>query len=160
MLYHSLIYSRLKYGILAWGCANETTLYPLNILHNKILRCLLSVESKRLCINSLYLQSNLLKLNDIYLCEVAKFMFRFENNLLPPIFHKYFLKLSDVHTHSTHSVARRVYFTPQCTSLISKRSLKFEGIEVWEKIPHDLKDSSPATFNRLLKKHILDGYEQ
>ena len=45
MLYYSLVYSALQYGILPWGSASNTVLKPLNIIHNKIARLITKVTN-------------------------------------------------------------------------------------------------------------------
>jgi len=42
MLYYSLIYSRLQYGIIIWITANKTRLNSFKLCQNKILRIMLS----------------------------------------------------------------------------------------------------------------------
>ena len=37
-VYHALIYSYLRYGIFAWGTANDTTIKPLQTLINRAVR--------------------------------------------------------------------------------------------------------------------------
>ena len=37
-IYHSLVKSRLQYGILLWENANQSTLHNLNKVHNRALR--------------------------------------------------------------------------------------------------------------------------
>ena len=37
-IYHSLVKSRLQYGILLWGNANQSTLHNLNKVNNRALR--------------------------------------------------------------------------------------------------------------------------
>ena len=38
MIYYSLIYSRIQYGIVTWGAANKTVLQELNVKLNNIVR--------------------------------------------------------------------------------------------------------------------------
>ena len=38
LLYYSLIYSRIQYGIVTWGTANQTLMHELNVKLNNIVR--------------------------------------------------------------------------------------------------------------------------
>jgi len=40
MLYHSLMNSRVQYGIIAWGRAASYHLQPISIVSNHAMRCL------------------------------------------------------------------------------------------------------------------------
>ena len=124
IVYYSLIYSHLKYGNISWAGTNKTTLKPLVILHNKAIRCMLSAESQHSSNSLLYKQCGVLQLKDIYRSEIAKFMYRFENHMLPPIFHNFFTKISTIHSHATRSVTKRTYFMPRCSFSLTKKNAR------------------------------------
>ena len=75
MLYYSLIYSYIQYGIVTWGTANKTLtgMQELNVKLNNIVRAI-PYRSKYCPVTSLYIALNFLKLDDIYNLELAKFM--------------------------------------------------------------------------------------
>ena len=75
MLYYSLIYSRIQYGIVTWGTANKTLMQELNVKLNNIVRTI-TYSSKYCPVTFLYKTLNFLKLDDIYLLELAKFMYQ------------------------------------------------------------------------------------
>ena len=78
MLYYSLIYSRIQYGIVTWGTANQTLMHELNVKLNNIIRTI-TYSSKYCPVTSLYKTLNFLKLDDIYRLELAKFMYQLHN---------------------------------------------------------------------------------
>ena len=53
MLYYSLIYSRIQYGIVTWGTANKTLMQELNVKLNNIVRTI-TYSSKYCPVTSLY----------------------------------------------------------------------------------------------------------
>ena len=53
MLYYSLIYSRIQYGIVTWGTANKTLMQELNVKLNDIVRAI-TYSSKYCPVTSLY----------------------------------------------------------------------------------------------------------
>ena len=61
-------------------------------MQNKIIRASLFCH-KRTLIGNLYVNFHVLKLSDLIKLEYVKFMYRFENNLLPVSFKKYFTNL-------------------------------------------------------------------
>ena len=55
MLYYSLIYSRIQYGIVTWGTANKTLMQELNVKLNNIVRTITYTGSSKYCpVTSLY----------------------------------------------------------------------------------------------------------
>ena len=79
LVYHALIKSRLQYGIVLWGNANQSALKNLNIMHNRAIQYL-SMQPYRTRLNKLYAFSKLLKVNELYQYSAIKFMFRLYND--------------------------------------------------------------------------------
>ena len=79
LVYHALIKSRLQYGIVLWGNANQSTLKILNKMHNRAIRYI-SMQPYRTRLNKLYAFSKLLKINKLYQYSAMKFMFRLYND--------------------------------------------------------------------------------
>ena len=65
MLYYSLIYSRIQYGIVTWSTANQTLMHELNVKLNNIVRAI-TYSSKYCPVTSFYKTLNFLKLDNIY----------------------------------------------------------------------------------------------
>ena len=53
LVYHALIKSRLQYGIILWGNANQSALKNLNKMHNRAIRYI-SMQPYRTRLNKLY----------------------------------------------------------------------------------------------------------
>ena len=85
IVYFSLVQSHLQYSLNNWERANKVTLHPLEIMQNKIIRASLFCH-KRTLIENLYVKFYVLKLSDLIKLEYVKFMYQFENNLLPVFF--------------------------------------------------------------------------
>ena len=92
MLYYSLVYSRIHYGISAWGTASEVKLKQLRVRLNTILR-IIGKKDYNTPITELYQHLNLLVLDDIYKLELAKIMYLLHHNDLPPVLNNSFTKL-------------------------------------------------------------------
>ena len=98
LVYYSLFHSNIQYSTINWGRAAKSYLYNLKILQNKILRSILFCPS-RSPTNLLYLKLKVLKLDDMLNMEIAKFVFKFKNQLLPDFFNNY-TKLDNVHNYN------------------------------------------------------------
>ena len=91
MLYHSLIYSKLQYGILVWGTASKTHLRELMVRLTSIVHI---IAFSRNCnqMSNLYKSLYLLKLTDIqgganvgiqlyHISEISGILYRSESNI-------------------------------------------------------------------------------
>ena len=68
MLYYSIVYSRIHYGISAWGTASEVKLKQLRVRLNTILK-IIGEKDYNTPITELYQHLNFLILDDIYKLE-------------------------------------------------------------------------------------------
>ena len=100
MLYHSLILSRIQYGILIWGNAAKIHLRELSLRMNNIIRRI-TFSCKYCKMTILYQKPNILKLADIYGLELAKYMHQLYINKLPFSLCEGYLKLNEIHSHKT-----------------------------------------------------------
>ena len=89
-------------------------------MQNKIIRASLFCHTRTL-IGNLYVNFHVLKLSDLIKLEYVKFMYRFENNLLPVSFKKYFTNLDCIHAYDTRSKQKIRFYLPY-----SKKSILFE----------------------------------
>ena len=65
MLYYSLIYSKIQYGIVLWITATKARLQEINVRLNSIVRSI-TRSGKYATVTPLYKHPNILKLDDIY----------------------------------------------------------------------------------------------
>ena len=120
LLYHSLINSKLQYGIIVWGATFKTYLSEVNVRINRIIRAL---SSSNLCtpMSSLYKKLNLLKLEDPYKVELGKFMYLYYNKKTPKIFNSSFKKITEIHSYNTRQVSHSTFFfTENVKNMYSK----------------------------------------
>ena len=89
-VYHALVDSYVKYGILAWGNASDSTLQPLNVLLNKVIRIITFAPYGPLDLKPIYQELEFLNLHQTFLYERGKFMFKRKKDLLPTIIASYF----------------------------------------------------------------------
>ena len=96
---YSLTYSHHQYAIGVWGGAGQTALNRLNVLHNKVLRAM-TYRSYKSRVSPLYKNLNLLKINDICILEIGKFMHNFHWGRLPVNFDHLFTSVNQAHSHA------------------------------------------------------------
>ena len=59
----------------------------------------------------MYSKFGVLKLEDMMNMEIAKFMFKFYNKMLPNSFESYFTKLDSIHSYNTRQKSTNEFFT-------------------------------------------------
>ena len=86
-------------------------------------------------------------------------MYRFENNLLPVSFKKYFTNLDCIHAYDTRNKHKSKYFLPRYQTNYGKKSLQYFGIKLWSEIPQEIKCLSYISFKKIYKNYLFDLYE-
>ena len=135
MLYYAVIHPHLTYGILILGSTDKS------YLNNGVNRRL-----------------QVLKINDLYKLETAKFMHQFSDKSLPASFEKYFTRTTFLHHHSTRTSERSNYFLPHFSTSRKQRSIRFSGVTIWNSIPCKFKNLSLKKFISEYKLHLINQY--
>ena len=86
-----LLYPHLTYGILICGSFFESYFNTLQLSQNKAMR---AITKQRLSdrITPINRRLQVLKINDLYELETAKFMHQFSDKSLPASYEKYFIR--------------------------------------------------------------------
>jgi len=155
--YYSLTYRHLQYAIGVWGGAGKTALKRLNVLHNKVLRAM-TYSSYKSRVSPLYKKLNLLKIDDIYILEIGKFMHKLHWGRIPVNFDQFFTPVSRAHSHATRAATRGGYIWQKASTAKAKRSLKHLGLKILEPIDPPLYDISLPAFKRQLKDKLVNEY--
>ena len=156
LVYHSLVGSKLRYGLICWATANKTQLEKINVAHNTIITYL--TFSKR-CSRMwpLYCQLKVLPLNILIQIEQAKTMFKFEHKMLPKVFDNYFKKPS----HSRYASSQNNFEVVRISSAKEKSQLKYYGPRVWASIPLQIKNAqSLKVFINFYRNHLIGNYSE
>jgi hypothetical protein len=153
-IYNSLVKSHIDYLIEVWGTSTKTNLSILQTAQNKLLKTLFHLDYST---PTDYLYKKLKVMNIIQ-------SYTYHNCILVrKILHK------DIHTKITfskeihqHKMKLRrsidIKLLPPRTNY-GKKSIMYEGSQLYNKLPKNIKESkSIATFKRLLKHHILSRF--
>ena len=157
LVYYGLFHSHLQYSLLNWGRAASSHLQKLIILQNKFIRASLFCAKEK-PINFLYSKFNTLMLTDMINIEFAKFMFKYNNRLLPPSFNNYFTKLDVIHHYNTRQKGTSEFFQPFIASETGKKSLQYIGLKIWKNIPEEFKYCSFSSFKKYVKSSAVSKY--
>ena len=136
IVYYSMFHSHSQYSLLNWARSSKNYLQQLKILQNKVLRAIL-FRPKQFNTTLLYSNLNILKLDDMINMEFAKFMFKFNNKMLPESFDCYFTILDNIHKHNTRQKHRNEYFQFYTSSKSRKKTLQYICLNVWKNIPKE-----------------------
>ena len=158
IIYHSLIYYKLQYGILVWGTASKTHFRELMVRLNNIVRIITFSRNCGRMSNS-YKSLYLLELTEIYELELAKFMFALHNNRSPKIFSYSLAKLESAHDHNTRRLTNNVYFKPLVNKNIGIETILYRGESLWGEIDMNIKTANWASFKMQYKKNLIESYE-
>ena len=90
---------------------------------------------------TIYKMQKILQLKDIYNLEVSKFMYKCTTSQLPATFNNYFKLITDVHSYNTRQVKTRQFALPKARSNWGAKMIKYSAIEIWSKIPPEIKNN-------------------
>ena len=182
-IYYSLVYSHIVYGVHVWGSAYSTESDKILILEKKAVRAMAGERwyqrhgepGPLASSDPLFKQLQVLKLADVYILNVAKFIFSCLSHLTHPMFWDWFTINTDVHDHATTSnttIEQNGYFdvgiVKQNLTLHRKgckkesygaKMIRVLGPVLWNDLPGGLRDSdSIQIFGKNLFKHLLGKY--
>ena len=152
-LYFALVYPYLQYGTIVWGSTYKPTLSRLVVLQKRIIRVI-----TKSCFDApsapLFYEHNFLHLSYIYKLQIGLFMFSFKNKLLLVGFHGLFLFSSQLHTYNTRNAMN--YRSQFFRTNFRKFTIAYQGPNVWNTLPAELKDgSSKNVFRKNLHRFLV-----
>ena len=154
LIYHSLAVQKLRYGLICWATASNFLLNKVNVIHNKIVRYL---TFARACDPAwpLYCELKVLPLQIMIELEWGKYMYKFQNNMLPKAFDCYFRKPR--HQHATRYAMNKNFELTRINNAKEKSLLKCIGPKKWSGIPLNIKEAaSLKIFVNMYKTHLID----
>ena len=161
VLYYGHVYSYLQYAVLAWSTANKKDMKKLISLHNRCIR-LMCLHGPLYDLNfsaeELFNNLEILTTENISKFEMAKFMYKASNNMLPPSLLSHFTLTSSVHNYATRSHTNQEYRLPSYKLVQSQRWVSYSGIKLWQSVDPEIKCMPFAAFKRLYKTHLLENH--
>lgn len=147
ILYHSLVESHLRYGILGWGGVVESHLSPLENLQKRFLKVILFKE-QRYSSDLLFREANVMDIRQLYYYNVSV-RCQIQQHTLPIRYHTY------------RTRQRNEYKIPFMSKTIGQRSFVFLAPKLYNTIPEDIKTiPTIRAFKGKLKRFILENCRQ
>ena len=99
----------------------------------------------------LFSKLEILDIFQVNTLDTAKFMFRYHNNLLPPLFRNLFMTNSQVHRYDTRTASN--YRVHSCRTNIKKFTILYQGPRIWNRL--SASDTNLSSFS-VFKNKVLD----
>ena len=116
-LYFSLVYPYLIYCITVWGSTYQTNLKGVITLQKKVIKNISNLPFNAHTDN-LFRDHQILKFNDIYLFQTAKFMFLYMKGLLPNTFTNMFTLTNQIHSYDCYTRNSNCFYIFPCRTNI------------------------------------------
>jgi len=145
-VYFALIYSRINYGVIAWGKCNLTSISQLGRVVARSWRSLRS---------SSVVRSKLLNFNSIYAYAISDKLFRVTRMGYHSYFERIYRNLQPDHQHRTRFSISHSYNLPTYCKSKCQRGFLYQSISVWNDLPSNLREIDDLQrFRRCLKMHL------
>ena len=153
MLYYTLIYPYITYCNSTWSSTYVSNLNRIYYLQKRAVRAVTNSDY-RAHTAPLFSKLKILDIFQINTLDIAKFMFRYHNNLLPPLYLNLFMTNSQVHTYDTRTA--RNYRMHSCRTNIKKFTILYQGPRVWNCLPASITNlPSFSTFKNKVLEFLL-----
>ena len=131
-LYYSLIYPYITYCNSTWSSTYITNLNRIYCLQKRTVRAITNSDY-RAHFAPLFSKLKILDIYQINTFLIAKFMYYYHNNLLPPLFFNLFLTISQIHGYSTRTANN--YRVHHCRTNLKKFTILYQGPKIWNSLP-------------------------
>ena len=143
-LYYSLIYLYITYCNSTWSSTYVTNL-PVN---RKTAVRAIANSDYRAHSAPLFSKLRILDIFQINTFQIAKCMYCFHSNLLPPLFVNLFITNSQIHSYSTRTANNdRAH---HCRTNLKKFTILYQGPKIWNSLPVTI--TSLSSFPNFKKK--------
>ena len=170
----SLVYSHIIYTIHVWGSAGKSELDKIFILQKRAIR-LISNKAKRSSIpgplastNPMFYKLEILKINDIFTLQIAKFIYKSLIGDTPENFHEWFKLNCDSHSYNTRSnytdinnivKSNNIFISSARTSFYGIKLIKVDGPKMWNSLLNSLRNiNSLKKIVKCLKDYLIQKY--
>ena len=149
-LYYTFVCPYLNYCIHVWGKTYDTHLHHLIVLQNKVIRIINGVPP-RTNVDNLIVMHDILSVKRLYSYNVALFMYKYSNQLLPDVFDNFFpnLLMFPNTIPEIHPLNMCMYVSKE--QPVDKKTLSYCGARIWNYVLDNV-DSNCAI--GLFKKRI------
>ena len=155
-LYYSMIYPYLQYCNMIWASTFPSNLNRIVILQKRAIR-IVSKSGFLAHTTPIFKDTQILKFHDIKKLQLGKFMFSYQNGLLPTCFNNMFSRNSDIHGYNTRH--KDLYHIDFARTKLRQLSIIQQGPLFFNSLKNDIKNSiNIKLFLSKLKKNIFAEY--
>ena len=122
-----------------WSSTYVSNLNRIYYLQKRAVRAITTSEY-RAHTAPLFYKLEILDIFQINTLDTAKCMFRYHNNLLPPLFRNLFMTNSQVHRYDTRTASN--YRVHSCRTNIKKFTILYQGPRIWKCLPASITNLS------------------
>ena len=141
-IYHSLIESYLRYGIIAWNHGSITIVKKMQQLCNKFISFINYKTPKHY---------KFLTIKELQILTTGIFMLKLHHRNLPDMFLALFQRNEQMHTFSTRNSKSLHY--PYFSKTVTQQSIMCSGVKIWNSIPFTVRNmQSQTAFKNNLKR--------
>ena len=157
MLYYSIVYPHILYGIIMWGSSYTSHLNNLQLIQNKAVRAICSLNWRE-HVTPCFHRLKILKIKDAAKMEIAKFVHQSVNHSLSMYFQYYFRKVSMTHKRCTRSSSSDKLSIPLYLTNRAQRSIKYQGSKTLNSIPAVIRCLKLKQFSQKYRVQLLTSY--
>ena len=131
-LYYALIYPYITYCNSTWSSTYVSNLNRIFYLQKRVVRAIVNSDY-RAHSAPLFAKLGILDIFQVNSFQIAKFMFCYQNQLLPPMFLNLLLTSSQVHNYGTR--AANHYRSHSCRTNLKQFTILYQGPKIWNSLP-------------------------
>jgi len=155
-LYYSFFYPHIDYGLILWGGAPKANINKICVMQKKAIRLITNTPYNAQT-TPLFAKMKILKLSDIYVLQLAKFVYCLYRNDLPKPLQLFFSTNNEVHKYYTRNCDNPCI--PLHKTNVAARSIYNKSYQIWYNMESDMKcATSLASFSSKFKRFILEKY--
>ena len=101
----------------------------------------------------------MLKVEDIYQLELAKFIYQLHYNQLPKNFYHSFRKINTICQHEARLINLTAYYRPRIDELFSQKLFSHKGLKLLGNFESEIKNMHRVSFKKAYKLKLLKEYK-
>lgn len=154
-IYYSLFQSHLQFGVLLWGSATKTKLKPIIQKQKQALRAI-TKRNYSYSSNSMFVETRLLKLDDLFEFENLRLMYRRESETLPCPVADFFIDNANNYETRYSLLPRTNPPRGRLANVLS--SFLYQSPRLWNELPEASRGLSYPCFKRWFKEKCQNIY--
>ena len=154
-LYYTLVYPFITYCNMVWSSTYVTNLNRIYYLQKRAVRAITNSDF-RAHTAPLFMKLGILNIFQVNSLYIARFMFCYHNEILPPVFLDLFQCNSQIHSYNTRSANN--YRPHACRTNLKKFTILYRGPIIWNSLSSDIRNSgSLFTFKKKMVKFLIEN---